>query len=576
MLLFQVSSRNAQLATLPRKRSRRFPHQWYIVARVIGSMLTVGLIFTWLTTFGDAVFLLLPIFLSLAMAQPMRYNIGKFLNSTPLYLLLTVCLTTVFYSIVILGDLFIHPGMSDPHIILVATPLAWIIMLEPARIFVQRRIEQRFNYKDREAAKLLNTFTATLREEIDLASLCNRFLTVIQQTMQPTWISLWTSLSEMPQEKSGPEDAVAVADNDALIVYALNHPNALDLENLQLDSPMLQDLRARGAEMLLPLASQGELIGLLILGVHRRGGFYTHEERTMLDALAPQVAPALRVAQLVQEQQLQVRKSERIEQELRTAQVIQQTFLPKELPLCPGWEITRYYQPAREVGGDFYDLLPFEDGYLGVVIGDVTDKGMPAALVMTATRTMLRTAAQERRSPGEVLAKVNDLLYADIPPGMFVTCFYALLELQSGRLRFANAGHDLPYKWLNQSVFELLATGMPLGLMPGSAYEEREVALAPGENLLFYSDGLVEARNARREMLGFPRLKALLQAQVGSTPVIATLLEALRHFTGEGWEQEDDVTLVNLQRMPIDTTSPEQASLQQDTPAVQESLRESA
>jgi serine phosphatase RsbU (regulator of sigma subunit) len=253
---------------------------------------------------------------------------------------------------------------------------------------------------------------------------------------------------------------------------------------------------------------------------------------------------------MVQEQQVQVRKRERIEQELRTARNIQHTFLPKDVPALPGWQLTPYYQPAREVGGDFYDFLPFADGRVGLVIGDVTDKGIPAALVMTATRTMLRTAAQEKASPGEVFARVNDLLSADIPPGMFVTCFYALLDPASGRLCYANAGQDLPYRRGSEGVSELWATGMPLGMMPGSRYEEYEATLAPGESLLFYSDGLVEAHNSRREMFDTPRLKALLETHTGGVSLIDVLLDELKRFTGEGWEQEDDVTLLTLQRMP--------------------------
>jgi Stage II sporulation protein E (SpoIIE) len=185
---------------------------------------------------------------------------------------------------------------------------------------------------------------------------------------------------------------------------------------------------------------------------------------------------------------------------------------------------------------------------LGLVIGDVTDKGIPAALVMTATRTMLRTAARETTSPGEVLARVNDLLYEEIPAKMFVTCFYAILDPASGHISYANAGHDLPYCRQKEGVSELWATGMPLGLMPGSCYDEHEITVAPGENLLFYTDGLVEAHNPNHEMFSFPRLKTLLAAYPDGTSLIDLLLNELKSFTGEGWEQEDDVTLVTLQR----------------------------
>ena len=190
----------------------------------------------------------------------------------------------------------------------------------------------------------------------------------------------------------------------------------------------------------------------------------------------------------------------------------------------------------------------FEDGRLGLVIGDVADKGVPAAMVMASTRSMLRAAAQVTDSPGEVLARVNELLHADIPPNMFVTCFYAVLDPDSGKLRYANAGHDLPYQRDAGKVCELRATGMPLGLMPGMHYEEQEVIVALDESILFYSDGLVEAHNREREMFGFPRLKALLEEHTGDAKLIDFLLSELRSFTGEGWEQEDDMTLLTLQR----------------------------
>ena len=271
--------------------------------------------------------------------------------------------------------------------------------------------------------------------------------------------------------------------------------------------------------------------------------------RNVSITLATQVASALRVAQLVQAQQAQVSERERIEQELRTAQAIQHAFLPKEVPALPGWQLTPYYQPAREVGGDFYDFLSLSDGRLGLVIGDVTGKGVPAALVMATVHTMLRTAAQSTVSPGEVLAQVNALLAAEIPAGMFVTCFYALLDPARGQLHFANAGHDLPYRRDRQRVTELRATGMPLGLMPDMRYEECRVDIAPGDSILFYSDGIVEAHNPDRELFGFPRLQALLAEPVDGTPLVDFVLGALQRFTGAGWEQEDDVTLLALHRL---------------------------
>jgi serine phosphatase RsbU (regulator of sigma subunit)/predicted ester cyclase len=248
----------------------------------------------------------------------------------------------------------------------------------------------------------------------------------------------------------------------------------------------------------------------------------------------------------------EIRQRERIEQELRVARSIQQASLPKEVPELEGWQITPFYQPAREVGGDFYDFFELDDGRVGVVVGDATGKGMPAALVAEATSNMLRAVAQAlgSSSPGEVLYRVNETLLARIPPSMFVTCFYAILEPESGRLSYANAGHDLPYlrRRGGGDAGELRARGMPLGLMPGMGYEEKESLLAPEECVLFYSDGLVEAHDPKGEMFGFPRLRALVAEHGEERSLGDFLMEELYSFVGEGWEQEDDITLLTLRR----------------------------
>jgi len=201
-----------------------------------------------------------------------------------------------------------------------------------------------------------------------------------------------------------------------------------------------------------------------------------------------------------------------IEQELKVARSIQQASLPKEVPEIEGWQITPYYRPAREVGGDFYDFHPLSEGRLGLLVGDATGKGVPAALVMSTTCGMLQLAARASgsSSPSEVLEQVNETLFARIPSNMFVTCYYATLEPESGSLRYANAGHDLPYLWHSGECEELRARGMPLGLMPQMSYEQKEIVLHKGESVLFYTDGLVEAHDPKGEMFGFPRLKRLV------------------------------------------------------------------
>ncbi len=344
--------------------------------------------------------------------------------------------------------------------------------------------------------------------------------------------------------------ALEIAPNDPILAYLQSAPGAVELKHLELESPALDEMRAQGITMVVPLVTQGELIGMLNLGPRLSDQEYSPDDRRLLESLAAQAAPAVKVGQLVREQETEIRERERIEQELHVAQLIQQNFLPRVLPDLPGWQVAAYYRPARTVGGDFYDFIDLEDGLIGLVVGDVTDKGIPAAMVMAATRSVLRAAAQRMLDPGAVLERVNDHLCPEIPPNMFVTCFYGVLDPSSGRLRYANAGHNLPFVDTAGEPSELRATGMPLGLMPGMDYEERETVLAPGASVLLYSDGLVEAHAPDRDMFGNDRVIARLATGVVAQDLIDDLVTQLDRFTGDEQEQEDDITLVALERSP--------------------------
>jgi serine phosphatase RsbU (regulator of sigma subunit)/anti-sigma regulatory factor (Ser/Thr protein kinase) len=344
----------------------------------------------------------------------------------------------------------------------------------------------------------------------------------------------------------GPE--IDIAPTDPLLAYLQAAPGPVDLASLNLESPAVSALREAGVVLVVPLVSQGELIGTLNLGPRLSEQEYSSDDRRLLASLAAQAAPAVRVAQLVQEQATEIQARERYEQELRVATLIQQQFLPRQLPELPDWQVAAYYGPARAVGGDFYDFMELADGRIGIVVGDVTDKGVPAALVMARTHSILRGDAPRLVSPGKVLEHVNELLFAEMPEKMFVTCLYLVLDPKTGRVVYANAGHNLPYVRTADGVVEFRATGMPLGLMPGIVYEERESVIGPGDNVLLYSDGLVEAHDPSGAMYGFPRLRADLQSKLAGSELIDELLERLHAFTGQGWEQEDDITLVALRR----------------------------
>lgn len=242
----------------------------------------------------------------------------------------------------------------------------------------------------------------------------------------------------------------------------------------------------------------------------------------------------------------EIRRHAEIEQDLQLARDIQQGLLLEAVPRLPGWEISAVSMPARDLGGDLYDFLPLGDSWHGIMIGDVSGKGLPAALRMAVARTVFRHAARRGESPGPTLAEVNNGVISEIPQGM-VTMLYVMLNTQDGSIRIANAGHNYPVI-LNGHVHEVELTGLPLGVINDSDYGEISMALRYGDTVLLYTDGVVEATNEHNEMFGYDRLAQLLYSFGGLKPraLLATLLHELR--TWGSADQTDDITMVILRR----------------------------
>jgi serine phosphatase RsbU (regulator of sigma subunit)/anti-sigma regulatory factor (Ser/Thr protein kinase) len=338
-----------------------------------------------------------------------------------------------------------------------------------------------------------------------------------------------------------------IAPSDPVLAFLQGASGPVDVTTLPHDSPAVAQMREAGVELVVPLVASGEMVGLLALGQRLSERGYSHDDRRLLDTLARYAAPALRLGQMVRQQQSEARVRERIEQELRVAQLIQQQFLPQSLPNLAGWDLSAFYLPARTVGGDFYDVMELPDGRVMVVTGDVTDKGVPAALVMASTHSLLREAGPRLVSPAAVLGQVNEQLCTDIPAHMFVTCLVLVFNRDSGEVLLANAGHNLPFVRGTDGVRELRATGMPLGLMPESTYDEVQALIDPGEVLLLYSDGITEQHDDNDEMFGFHRTRELVEKARSGSELVDSCVSSLERFSG-GREQEDDVTLVTLER----------------------------
>jgi phosphoserine phosphatase RsbU/P len=241
-----------------------------------------------------------------------------------------------------------------------------------------------------------------------------------------------------------------------------------------------------------------------------------------------------------------LRRQAEIEQDMRLARDIQQGLLLEAVPRLPGWEISAICMPARDLGGDLYDFLPLADGWQGIMIGDVSGKGLPAALRMAVARTVFRHAARRGEAPGSTLVDTNRGVLSEIPQGM-VTMFYAMLDTRQGILRMANAGHNYPVL-INGQVSEVELSGLPLGVDSDSEYDEASAVIRPGETMVLYTDGVIEAGPPEGEIFGYERLARTLRDHACLKPraLLAVLLHELRVWSGA--DQADDITIVIFRR----------------------------
>ena len=348
--------------------------------------------------------------------------------------------------------------------------------------------------------------------------------------------------------------------HDAWIDMPLPTPDKVELL-LKNDDPLI---------LAFPLSVQDELLGILLVEepepVHidvlmGESSYRRLREKRMeiITGISQQASLAIKNAYL----QREMVDRERLNRELQLAYEIQRSFLPRDLPNYPGWDVSLFWQPAREVGGDFYDYFNLPDKRIGLVIADVADKGMPAALYMTLVRTLIRGFIGDIDSPARVLERVNDVLVDNSQRGMFVTVFYAVFSLESGKFIYANAGHVPPYllRGRRDEEAELLRrTSMALGVMERTIIEEKTVYLEPKDFLILYTDGITEAVDDREELFGMDRLSEVIthtiisgtdesrnMADLTATEVVEAINGAVNAFVGD-IPQADDLTLLVIKR----------------------------
>ena len=337
-----------------------------------------------------------------------------------------------------------------------------------------------------------------------------------------------------------------------LVEAALERREALLINDTHLDDPQLASksliLSGVSSVIVTPLEAEGKVIGLLYFDVlgHRKS--FTKEDLQLATTLAHVAAAKLHSAQLLAE----VQKTRAMEQEMAFARSIQQRMVPPRKPKEASVDLYAELRPAKEVGGDLYDYHEAH-GKMFFCIGDVSGKGVPAALVMAITKTLFRANAMFLEDPSQVMAAVNARIYEETDPAIFVTAFCGFLDPQDGRLLYCNAGHDRPVILAPGRPNRVLEArpGLALGALPGFRYQAQETRLAPDETLVLYTDGVTEALNPALEEFGFERLLAALTGIPSGAPeaVVQQLLGAVDGFAA-GAPQADDITLMCLRHRP--------------------------
>lgn len=301
-----------------------------------------------------------------------------------------------------------------------------------------------------------------------------------------------------------------------------------------------------------PLKMKDRVIGVIYADNRLQVGLFTFADLDLLNAIASSAAIAIENARLYQ---VAVEKG-RLEQELQMARRVQMSLLPRETPPVDGWEFITFWKPARQVGGDYYDFIPNVDGRLGVVIADVTDKSMGAALFMAFTRSIVRANVDHAASPAAGISRANELICKESDEGLYVTLCYALIDTTSGQVTYVNAGHNPPlYVHCEPpgtacQLTRLSSTGMPLGVDEEMVYSQQTIQLDRGDFIVFYTDGVTEAINARQELYGQERLETLIRSQCDKSAreITANLENSLAVFTGST-PPSDDITIVVARRI---------------------------
>lgn len=426
---------------------------------------------------------------------------------------------------------------------------------------------------DKGRIKRLEAENARLRLAVGELSILNEISTAVSSTLSlETTVDLIVQkcvkhlkvqqgavlLFDKPEEGAALKTMVRKVDQDAGAIpmrlgdqitgWMLRHQKPLVVNDFETETRFRAPSERGGIQSLLcvPMKLKGRLIGVVNVFNKTGGAAFTVDDQRLLSIIATQSAQVLENARLMEER----KALEILQEELRLAREIQRNLLPKEAPGVDGYGLAGHSEPAKRVGGDYFDYLDLGNQRLGLCVADVSGKGITAALLMSNVQATIRGQARLAPDAGACMSHSNEMLYASTDSNKFVTMFYGVLDTANHRLEFCNAGHNPPIMLSDGGESTLLETGGPvLGVMPGFPYEWNEVEFRPGWTLLVYSDGFSEALNRRLEEFGDDRLRKSAEDHASLRPddLVKTLLAEVSEFCGDA-PQADDMTMMAIRR----------------------------
>lgn len=489
------------------------------------------------------------------------FDADAIIKRTVGYFIVTGVIIALYAGVTVFFNVFMgHYQIAQSKAFPIIFTLGVILFFNPLRDRIQALVDRLFFRKEYDYGEIIDKISSAIASLMDLSEILKRLMQTFMEDMFINTGSVALLSSDGAAfkvyiaggEKEEAVEKVVIDTDDPLINIFQEEKRILTRYDI-LEDPKYKDVSkaceagfdALGSNLIVPLVYQDKLIGLLNLGEKKSGKMYNREDVDLLGALANQGAVAIENARLFKENL----EKQRMEEELNIARDLQTSMLPADSPKVEGLDIAAYSVSAMEVGGDFYDFIEMDEKSIGFVVGDVTGKSVSGALVMSFSRSIFRMLSEENIGVGEIMSRANRRIKKDIKTGMFVALLYAVVDAAKRSAILCSAGQTQPIQFSSATgetaLVETKGDTFPLGILEDVNYEETDIQLLPGDSVVFYTDGIVEAMNAQKEMFGFDRLLSVVKESgpQGAQQILKHILAHVEQFTGDA-AQHDDITVI--------------------------------